>query len=54
MARRGDATWHHKKVTLGKKKVWLTLSHMEGMDSMATISHVWELNPMAHMKPCGG
>ena len=38
----GDATWHHKSVTLGKKKKeWLT------------ISHVWEMNSMAYIEPCG-
>ena len=41
MARLGDATWYHKSVTLGIKKEWLT------------ISHVWEMNPMAHIEPCG-
>ena len=51
MARRGDATWHHKKVTLDIEKGWLTLSHMEGMDSMAHNEPCVERNPMAHIKP---
>ena len=37
MARLGEATWHLKSVTLGMKKEWLTLSHMDGMNSMAHI-----------------
>ena len=32
---KGDATWHPKSVTLGIKKGWLTLSDMDGMNSMA-------------------
>ena len=41
MARLGDATWHLKSVTLGIKE-WFT------------ITHVWEMNPIAHIEPCKG
>ena len=45
MVRLGDATWHPKRVTLGKSHVvhlkeWLTISHVWEMIPWLTLSHV--------------
>ena len=46
MARLGDATWHPKRVALGKAMVhlkeWLTISHEWKGIPWLILSHVWD------------